>query len=98
MNQLIEKAFKSLAVTCNISALHPSDEDRIKVTLKTLHKNGVAIDVTSLEQWLLKNNWQEKPVKNIVSWAKAVSTGGRVQLKHKNMAPTEKEVWQKLNA
>ncbi len=98
MNEILEKAFKSLSVTCNKTALHPNDEDRIKVTLRALQQNDVAIDVYSLESWLLENGWQQKPIKNIVSWATAVSNGGRVQLKNKATAPTEKEVWERLHA
>jgi hypothetical protein len=98
MHPILEKALKLLSVTCSKSALHPSDEDRIKVTLRVLIKNGVAIAPAAIEQWLIANSWQAKPIKNIISWATAISNGGRVQLKNKTMAPTEKEVWQKLNA
>ncbi|POZ49822.1 hypothetical protein [Methylovulum psychrotolerans] len=80
MNETLEKAFKSLSVTCNKTALHPSDEDRIKVTLRVLHQNNIAIDVESLESFLLENGWQKMPIKNIVSWATAVCNGGRVQV------------------
>ena len=98
MNPLVEKAFESLSVICNTTALHPSDEDRIKVTLKVLHKNNVEIDVNELRSWLISNSWQVKPVKNVISWAEKITTGGRVQIKHKNMAPTENDIWQQLNA
>ncbi|WP_444932067.1 DUF1889 family protein [Microbulbifer sp. SSSA002] len=98
MNQLIDKAFEYLTITCNTSSLHPNDEDRIKVTLRTLHKNKVSIDIASLEDLLKSNNWQDKTIKNVVKWAKAVTSGGGVKLKHKNMAPTEKELWKKLNS
>jgi hypothetical protein len=97
MNQVLIKAFNSLTTTCNTTALHPSDEDRIKVTLKTLHKNGINIDDDSLENWLLENKWQKTPVKNVMKWAEAVSTGGRVQIKNKSMAQTEKQIWDKLS-
>lgn len=81
MESLVEKAFESLTTTCNITFLHPSDEDRVKVTLKVLHKNGIEINVRELESWLVNNNWQAKPIKSVVSWAEAVTTGGRVQIK-----------------
>lgn len=98
MDKLLKKAFESLSVACNKSGLHVLDEDRIKVTLRALHKNGVPIDIPSLEAWLVEDNWQQTSRKAIISWAKAVSSGGRVQIKHKENAPTEKEVWERLNA
>lgn len=98
MDNMLEKAFESLSLTCNKSGLHALDEDRIKVTLRALHKNGVPIDIQSLDAWLVDNNWQEKPRKSVISWAEAISSGGRVQVKHKENAPTEKEVWERLNA
>ena len=98
MNPLVKKAFESLAVTCNTTALHPSDEDRVKVTLKALHKNNVVIDVNELKSWLISSGWEGNPVKNITSWAEKITTGGRVQIKHKNMAPTENDIWKQLNA
>lgn len=97
MNDMLEKAFKSLSVLCNKSGLHPLDEDRIKVTLRALHKNGIPIDIQSLDAWLVDNNWQQAPRKSIIFWAEAVSSGGRVQLKNKDSAPTEKEIWARLN-
>ncbi len=97
MNNLVEKALNSLN-TLNKSSLHPTDEDRIKVTLKALHKNEVEINLNELESWLIENNWQKKPIKSIVTWAEAITSGGRVQIKHKQMAPTEKEVWERINA
>ncbi|WP_136255210.1 hypothetical protein [Onishia niordana] len=98
MDKMLEKAFESLSVSCNKSGLHALDEDNIKVTLRTLQKNGVPIDINSLDSWLVDNNWQQTPRKAIVFWAKAVSRGGRVQVKNKESAPTEKEVWERLNA
>lgn len=98
MNDLLEKAFESLSITCNKSALHALDEDRIKVTLRTLYKNGVHIDIPSLEDWLIENDWQQKPRKFIIAWAEEVSDGGQVKIKNKESAPTEKEVWARLNA
>jgi len=98
MNQVLIKAFNSLTTTCNTTALHPNDEDRIKMTLKTLHKNGIHIDVDSLEDWLLDNKWQKTPIKNVLKWAETVSTGGRVQIKNKSMVQTEKQIWDRLSA
>lgn len=98
MDQMLEKAFESLSVSCNKSGLHALDEDKIKVTLRALHKNGVPIDIESLNAWLVDNNWQQTPRKAIIFWAKAVSSGGRVQVKNKDSALTEKEIWERLNA
>ena len=92
MDQMLEKAFESLSVSCNKSGLHALDEDKIKVTLRALHKNGVPIDIESLNTWLVDNNWQQTPRKAIIFWAKAVSSGGRVQVKNKDSALTEKEI------
>lgn len=98
MNPLVEKAFQSLTNICNRASLHPNDEDRVKVTLKTLYKNGVPIDIDALENWLINNHWQKKPISNVVSWAQAITSGGRVQLKNKDGAQSEAEVWKRLNA
>ena len=97
MNNLVEKSLQRLSVQCNKSALHPMDEDKIKVTLKTLYKHNVEINVNEIESWLVENNWKNMPVKNFTKWANTITTGGRVQIKHKQMAPSEKKVWQKLN-
>lgn len=96
MNQFTEKAFESLTIACNTISLHSTDEDFIKVTLRVLHKKKVGVDINELEHWLICNDWKEKPTKSVVSWAEAVENGRRIQLKHKSMVPTEKEIWQKL--
>lgn len=98
MNVILKNAFTSLSNTCNKRALHPIDEDRIKVTLRALHQNSVEINASSLQSWLLENGWQQEPVRNIVSWATALSIGERVRLKNKATAPTENEVWERLNS
>lgn len=92
MTPFIEEALKLLTSRCNLSGLHSNDEDLIKVTLRALKKQGEIIDPAAIEQWALSNNWQPKPLKDLISWASAVSSGGRVQLKFKAMAPTEKEI------
>jgi glutamate-1-semialdehyde aminotransferase len=98
MNKLLIKALDSLTITSNTAGLHTSDEDTIKVTLKALYKNGIDLPPQDIEQWLLNNNWQKQPIKSVVKWASTIGTGGRVQLKFKQSAPTEKEVWARLNA
>lgn len=98
MDEILDKAFKSLSTTCNTTALHPNDEDPIKMTLKTINKNGVAIDTDSLETWLIENRWQKSSIKNVIKWAEAISTGGRVQIKNKSIVQTEKKIWERLNA
>ncbi len=97
MNSLLLKALTSLSSTCNKSSLHAVDEDRIKVTFRAIHKNKVPVNPAEIEQWLLSNNWQPKPVESIVTWAKTISSGGKLPLKNKDLVPTEKEVWAKLN-
>jgi len=98
MNKVVEKAFKSLSTTCNKSALHSYDEDSIKMMLKTIHKNDIEIDVDTLQSWLIENSWQEKPIKNVIKWAETISNGGRVQIKNKSIAQTEKQIWEKINS
>ena len=98
MNELLEKSFEALSISCNKSGLHTLDEDRIKLNLRVLHKNSVPINVVALELWLINNGWQPSSIKSIISWAKSISNGGRVQIKHKEHAPSEKEIWERLNA
>jgi hypothetical protein len=98
MNEILERALKSLSVTCNKSMLHTSDEDRIKVTFRVLYKKGINLNANEIEEWLVAENWQSNPIKIVVKWAQAIDSGGRVQLKFKNMAPSEKEIWARLNA
>lgn len=98
MDPILIKALESLTITSNIAALHTSDEDTIKVTLKTLHKNGVGLPPQLIENWLLANKWQPNPIKSVVQWASTIDSGGSVRLKFKDSAPKEKEVWARLNA
>ena len=98
MNSLLSKALNSFAATCNKARLQPNDEDRIKLTLKVLHKNRIPINPAEIEQWLQANNWSQKSVTTIVSWAQAISSGGKVQLTNKNPKLTENDVWTKLNS
>jgi len=98
MNSLLLKALTSLSNTCNKSALSPVDEDRIKMILKVIYKNGIPINPAEIEQWLEANKWQQKPVKSIVSWAQTISSGKRVPLNNQNQKVTEKEIWAKLNS
>ena len=98
MNSLLLKALKSFSTTCNKAMLQANDEDRIKMTLKVLHKNRIPINPAEIEQWLLANNWPQRSVSSIASWAQAISSGGKVQLTNKNPKLTENDVWTKLNA
>ena len=98
MNSLLLKALKSFSATCNKAMLQANDEERIKLTLKVLHKNRIPINPAEIEQWLQANNWSQKSVTTIVSWAQAISSGGKVQLTNKNPKLTENEVWTKLNS
>lgn len=98
MNELLEKAFEKLSISCNKPGLHTLDEDKIKLNLRVLHKNNVPINVVALELWLVEKGWQPSSIKSIISWAKSISNGGRVQIKHKEYAPSEKEIWDRINA
>lgn len=98
MNVIVEKALISLTEDCNTTMLHPQDEDLIKLTLKVLNKHGVKLESDEIESWLLENSWEPSPVKSLVTWAKTISEGGRVQLKYKSMLPSEKSIWEHLNA
>ena len=98
MNSLLLKALKSFSTTCNKAMLQANDEDRIKMTLKVLHKNRIPINPAEIEPWLLANQWPSRSVTSIVGWAEAISSGGKVQLTTKNPKLTENEVWTKLNS
>lgn len=98
MNSLLSKALNSFAATCNKARLQPNDEDRIKLTLKVLHKNRIPINPAEIEQWLQANNWSANSVTSIVGWAQTISAGGKVALGSRNPKLTENEVWTKLNA
>jgi hypothetical protein len=98
MDPILIKALESLTITSNIVGLHTSDEDNIKVTLKVLHKKGISLPPQGIESWLLANKWQPNPIKSVVKWANTIGTGGGVRLKFKDSAPTENEVWTRLNA
>ncbi len=98
MNSLLLKALKSFSATCNKSMLQANDEDRIKLTLKVLHKNRIPINPVEIEPWLIANQWSSRSVASIVGWAEAISSGGKVPLTAKNPKLTENEVWTKLNS
>ena len=98
MNSLLLKALKSFSATCNKTMLQANDEDRIKLTLKVLHKNRIPINPAEIEPWLVANQWSSRSVTSIVGWAQALSSGGKLQLSNKNPKLTENEVWTKLNS
>ena len=98
MDYILEKALLSLTTTCNKTALHPNDEDRIKVTLRTLYTNDIVLNSTEIERWLVSNNWKSSPVKQIIIWVRKISSGGQVKIKDNNFSLTEQEVWTRLNA
>ena len=63
MNQYLEKALTALTKKCNITALHPLDDDLIKLNLKVLNSNGIVLDSSEIEDWLTSNHWQSNPKK-----------------------------------
>ena len=95
MNQYLEKALRSLTVTSNKSAQHPTDEARVKQYLRVLHKNGIGLDADEIQGWLRANGWQEGPVKQVANWAKHIAEGGRVQVR-KFGGSSDAEVWKRL--
>ncbi len=97
MTPLVEKALEYLSVTCNKAGLHPLDEDNIKVTLRALHKKGEILDAQEIRSWVTGNGWSSMPAKDVSQWAGNIARGGRVQLKNKMMAPTEKDVLRRIN-
>ena len=97
MNSLLLKALTSFSSSCNKAMLQANDEDRIKLTLKVLHKNRIPINPAEIEQWLQANNWSANSVTSIVGWAQTISAGGKVALGSRNPKLTENEVWTKLN-
>ena len=98
MNSLLLKALTSFSATCNKAMLQANDEDRIKLTLKVLHKNRIPINPAEIEPWLQANHWSSRSVASIVGWAQTISAGGKVQLSKKNPKLTEDDVWTKLNS
>lgn len=98
MNSLLLKALTSFSSSCNKAMLQANDEDRIKLTLKVLHKNRIPISPAEIEAWLVANHWPSRSVTSIVGWAQALSSGGKLQLTNKNPKLTENEVWTKLNS
>jgi len=96
MSPFVEESLKYLTERVNLSGLHSNDEDTIKVTLRVIKNQGETLDPGEIESWALSNNWQPKPLKNLVNWATAVSAGGRVQLKFKNMAPSEAQILNRI--
>ena len=98
MNSLLLKALTSVSSSCNKAMLQANDEDRIKLTLKVLHKNRIPINPAEIEAWLVANHWPSRSVTSIVGWAQALSRGGKLQVTNKNPKLTENEVWTKLNS
>lgn len=98
MNSLLLRALTSFSSSCNKAMLQANDEDRIKLTLKVLHKNRIPINPAEIEAWLVANHWPSRSVTSIVGWAQALSSGGKLQLTNKNPKLTENEVWTKLNS
>ena len=92
MSPLVTQAMATLTVTCNLSFLHPTDEDNVKLHLKALHKYGETIVPTELKLFAESHGWQKEPVKQLSKWAETISTGGRVVIKHKSHAQTEKQI------
>lgn len=68
------------------------DEDTIKSYLKALHKHGENINLAELRVLAEANNWGKEPVKQLVKWADAISSGGRVVIKDKRMVETDKQI------
>jgi len=96
MTPFVEESLKYLTERVNLSGLHSNDEDAIKVTLRVIKKQREILNPKEIETWAIANKWQAKPVKDLVSWVTAISSGGRVQLKFKEMAPSEKDVLNRI--
>lgn len=92
MSTLVQQAMDTLTVRCNLAHLHPMDEDTIKSYLKALHKHGENINPAELRVLAEANNWGKEPVKQLVKWAEAISSGGRVVIKDKRMMETDKQI------
>jgi hypothetical protein len=92
MSPLVTQAMAILTDTCNLSFLHPLDEDSVKLHLKALHQHGETLDSTELKLFAEAHGWQKEPVKQLSKWAETISTGGRVVIKHKSHAKTEKQI------
>lgn len=92
MTTLVQQAMDTLTVRCNPAHLHPHDEDTIKSFLKALHKHGESINPSELKVMAEASNWGKEPVKQLMKWAEAISSGGRVVIKDKRMVETEKQI------
>lgn len=92
MSPLVTQAMTTLTNTCNLSFLHPMDEDSVKLHLKALQRHGETLNPTELKLFAETNGWQKEPVKQLTKWAETISTGGRVVIKHKSHAKTEKQI------
>jgi hypothetical protein len=93
MHQYLKNALESLSATCNRSALHPLDEDSIKLHLRVLNCHGIQLDAVEIESWLQANEWQNQATQKVVSWAKTIAEGGRVKFKNAHRLQSESEVW-----
>lgn len=96
MTPFIEESLQYLTGVCNTTALHVSDEDVVKVVLRALYKKGEPLDSDEINLWASSNGWQLKPSKSLTEWVSKIASGGRVQLKFKASAPTEKQVLDRI--
>ncbi len=96
MHQYLQNALEILTAKCNRSALHPLDEDLIKLHLRVLNAHGIPLDADEIQSWLQARGWQDRVAKKFVNWATTVSEGGRVQLKNARNLPAESEVWNRV--
>lgn len=96
MHQYLQNALESLSKACNRSGLHPVDEASIKRHLRVLKQHDIPLDVKEIEIWLRAHGWQDKPTLAVVRWARTLSEGGRVQIKHASHLVSEADIWVKI--
>ncbi|NHB90799.1 DUF1889 family protein [Photorhabdus cinerea] len=80
IHELVLQNFNAL----NTSALHSSDECKIKDTLKFLKKENCELSSQSLNNWATLSGWDPKFTKKVNEWLLKINSGGRVVIKHKN--------------
>lgn len=80
--ELTKLIFDSIDSMSNKMSLHPLDEDRIKGLLKALYADGKELDLDLLDKLAKENHWSDSAAKFLVSKAKQLANGGRVQLKY----------------
>ena len=87
MQQVLINALESLTARVNLTTglIHPMDGDSAKEMFKILHTKQVELSGTVIQQWATENGWQSKDAKVLGELGQKIGSGGRVQIKNKNL-------------